>query len=336
MKQARGTLILFLVVAVLGALTFWDFHSEEKKNKAELENTRIFPLDTEKIKSVSIRHGKDALKLSKDGQWRLETPVADAVDEPAVKDFLRDLTTERFQNVAREGEGIDWKIFGLDEPMATISVEESEGRKVSVLISAKKNFEGNSLIRIEGENRVLVAPFTLHSWATKKALDFRDRRILRADVSGVNEIIFSGKERLRLRLLEGQWRAEGRDVEIEASRVREFLNTLVNNKADEFALEGKATPAKRKELGLFRPVASIELGFSDRRWKADFFRGQDKINYAEVSDPAFILKVPAFLLTRFEEMDINAFRNLKKPFEFSRDSVQLVSWSKGGKKTTFK
>lgn len=296
--KLKGRTILVLCLLLFGGYAFYDFQQDKKKEEKTMEEVRLLTVNFEQVNHVEIQKGESTIVLDRtvDG-WELTAPLKDLADSSVVDDFIKNTVPERVIEVAKEGEGIDWAMYGLDKPLATITFKTSANTQNVFEVSEKRNFEENVFARRDKENKVLVVNSVWQTRANKTVLDFRDRRFLRNKIASVDEVkLKNAKGLLEIKRVDGQWIIPGKkDIKLDQNKVREVLTAIADARASEI-LEGNT-----KSTGL-KNLFTMDLTLADKKWKAEVAQAKDKMIFANVSEPQFQLKMEAGALDRFINM----------------------------------
>lgn len=335
--KSKGTWILLGLVVVLGLYAYWDFDKEKKEKKREEEMAIFIPYPVDQVSEVYIEHKASKLKLVKDVDgWKLTEPIVDLADSPYTDDFVNSLTRERNIGVASEGEALDWKIFGLSDPQSKITVTNNAKQSTVLEFSEKRNFEGNPLMRKAGENKVYVGSAAWTGWLEKIPLQFRDKRFLRERIANIEGIEISNRHgQVKLHQKETTWfYSADESVKLDQNRVREILSQVSNAQAEDFLAEKKITEADRKKYELNKPKVKVKFKIKDKYWTAALSQilkpdqnknlNPEKLVYAEVSEPVFILKISNTVFEKLDGVTISSLRNKKIPFEFNAELAKKI------------
>lgn len=296
--KLKGRTILVLCLLVFGGYALYDFQQDKKKEEKNMEEVRLLTVNFEQVNDVEIQKGDEKIVLHRtvDG-WELTQPIKDRADNTEVDDFVKNTVPERVIDVAKEGSDIKWSVYGLDKPLGKITFKTTGGQQNVFEISDKRNFEENVFARRDGENRVLVINSVWQTRVKKTPLDFRDRRVLRKSIAGVDELrLKNAKGVLELKRADGQWTISGKkDLKLDQNKVRELLTTLADAKGADI-LEGKSRSTGLKSL------FTLDLKIDGKSWKADVGQAKDQAIYANVSEPDFQLKLEPGALDKFISM----------------------------------
>jgi hypothetical protein len=215
-----------------------------------------------------------------------------------VDSFLSQLENEKTAGVAKEGSGIDWKVFGLDPVKGYLEISASGQKQTQVAVSTKKNFEGMSFIRINSEDKVHLAGANWSQDLDRDSKSFRDKRLMRFDISEITTVKQIKKAPVwEIKLDKTQWvSGQKPDWDLDQKKIRNLLSKLNSIEAEDFVINQKPTPEdfKNYKVGKFEVKIEVQLkGTKDqpKKWTADFYRGDSDFSFVHVSDPEMILKI---------------------------------------------
>ncbi|MGE5087021.1 MAG: DUF4340 domain-containing protein [Bacillota bacterium] len=281
--KGRGLLVIALLI--FGGYAVYDYMKEQKAEQLKTEQSRLLTINFDQVDSIEISRPSDVILLKRtlDG-WNLESPVKDQADNTAADDLVKMAASEKILDVAKEGNDIDWAMYGLDKPMGTITFKNSAGQTNSFQIGSKSNFENNPFARRDKEQRVLVVN---SSWLTRvqnASIEYRDRRFFRHKMASIDELKLKNKKGLlEIARKEGQWSSVApKNVSLDQQKVRELIRGISNAKAAQF-VEGQLPKAS----SLF----VLDLKLDGKSWSAQVVQAESKKIYATVSDPQFKLEM---------------------------------------------
>ncbi|MBX3041542.1 MAG: DUF4340 domain-containing protein [Bdellovibrionaceae bacterium] len=335
----KSHLIAFLVVAALGGYLAYDLRSETKETERKEQEARLFAFPADQVNELTVTKGAETFTVarSEDG-WKIKAPFEDRADDFFTDDFVKRLAEEKIIGTAKSGEGIEWSVYGLDQPLGKFTLKLQNGQDKTLLVSGKKNFEQNSFARLEGDDRALIVNPAWVSHLDRTTLDFRDKRVLRAKIGDVRTLkVKTPKESFSLERTDNTWSVQGQTgIQLDQNRIRELLSMINETRAEDFKVTGTPTEAQRRTYGLNRPLVTIQARIGDdRNWSVEFARDSKAQEFAFVSDPAFVLGLEAGTLAKFENTTLDGLRDKKKPFDVSLDAAQKIHWQTPVKKTTF-
>lgn len=330
--KVKGRTILVLCLILFGGYALYDFQQDKKKEEKTMEEVRLLTVNYDQVNQVDIQKGDDKITLKRtvDG-WVLEAPLQDLADNTVVDDFVKNTVPERIIEVAKEGDGIDWALYGLDKPLGTITYKTSANTVNVFEISEKTNIEDNVFARRDKENKVLVLNSVWKSRVNKTALDFRDRRFMRHKIASVDFVkVKNSSGVVELQRVEGQWIVPSKkELKLDQNKVRELLTAIADARADEI-IEGS-----NKSKGL-KSLFSMELTLADKKWTAEVGQAKDLAIFADVSEPQFQLKMEAGALDKFIKLKVEDLKeqppeNEKKDIKADEDKQAMMASQKDKK-----
>lgn len=299
--KLKGRTILVLALLLFGGYAVYDYFHSKKTEEQKMEESRLLTVNFEQVDRFEVQKGdqKILLKRTVDG-WELQEPLKDLADNTEADDFVKSAVPERILEVAKEGNDIDWALYGLDKPLGKITFTTSAGAQNIFEISEKKNFEENVFARRDQENKVLVINSAWQNRVNKTVLDFRDRRFLRHKIASVDGLkLQNEKGVIELKLGDGKWAAPSKkDLKLDQNKVRDLLSVIASAKAAEI-LEGKAKASVPKHL------FTLDLSMADKKWRAEVRQAKDLLIYAQVSEPDFQMKMEAGALDKLIKMKLD-------------------------------
>jgi hypothetical protein len=318
MPKMKKTQFFAVVVAILVAATYYfEFYKSTRDEQKNAEESKVVSFPADQIHGLEVEnsHGKVVLVRDTDG-WTVVEPLKDWADNQFVEDVINGLTTEVSKETAAEGNVVQWTNFGLDKDFGKITFTNQQNRSMVIEVSQKKNFEGNSFLRRDGENRVLVSSSQWMMRAQATVMDFRDKRLFRGKIGSVEEISLKNiKDDFKVQLKEGHWQ-NPRDpaVKLDQNKIREILTSLNEIQAVDFLTS--LPPAEQK--------ANLTLKLKDKTWSGNLKQAADKMIYAQVTDPKFFLKMKPGQAEKFFDMTLASLRDRKEAFDFENLLVQKI------------
>lgn len=316
--KLKGRSILILCLIVLGSYTAYDIWKDEQKEQKKLTETKLMTLNFEQIHRLTIQRSQDKVLLERDETgWKLKEPLEDVADNNDVEDFIKSMVTERIFDVAKEGD-IDWALYGLKSPIGTLTLETNTGATQSFTVADKVNFEDKAFLRRDQEERVLLVNSLWQNRVRKTAIDFRQRRLLRANLAAVDELRIKNKSgEIWIQRIDGQWvNTKNRTVGLDQNKVREFLSDFAEARADE--IQDKSS-AKGKDL---KDLFSADLRLDDKKWSAKILQDKSFKIYALVSEPNFFMRMEPGALDRFINAKVSELEPDKAETPEQQDSQE--------------
>lgn len=340
MKHKSWAVIGSCALIAVG-FALYDFQSEKHEESQKAERAKLVPFNTDQINQVEILssdvataekkgdpllYNKIRLNRTVDG-WKLEEPIQEMADVNTAGDFVEGIATETASDILMENEDIDWKVFGLDEPRGQVTVQNNLGEKIVLFISSKRNYQGEAFIRRDQEKKVFLASSNWFGRLEKKFFDFRDKRLLRRSMSGIQSLTFSKDgQKLQLNYQDSKWTAAGHDDwKLDQNKVRDVLGLFNNAVITEFVKESAPNAEDLKKYGLAKPLVSYTLKFKDASdFTADVGVDKDKYYYVATSEPAHVVKVATADSSRFLNVKLDILRDRTQPFTLVKADVKKV------------
>lgn len=338
MKKISGSWILFILVVVLSAYTyFFEFYKKDQDEKKKAEDTKIFTLSKDQISQLEIRNasGKTVLERTVDG-WVVSEPLKDIADNEDVENFLGSLVDERTKDLVKEGDGSDDKAFGFGTESIFIGLKSSSGQSQEVEVSQQKNFEGNSFLRMKDQKKIYTGNPAWLNYAVKKADDFRDKRFLRARIAEASEIeIKNPAGEFKLISKDGKWQSSALATELlDQNRIRELLASLSDLKAQEILNSDHKERVTKPDVNI---KLKIKVKGEDSVWTGRMALAQDKKTaVAENSFPGQTVKLDKIGFDRFREISLLSLRDRRWPFEFDKTKIKNIEYGSTAKKSKLK
>ncbi len=198
--KTRTTLILFVLVLGLG---LWiKFYESKRPNTDEANRLAglVLDLDREKLTGLQIQNGETVIELRQsDGKWRLEAPIKDQADGPAVDQLISELQSWKREKtltattLAGEKDGL--AEYDLVKPKLRLKLLGPD-QPAEILFGKDAALEGRMYIRFADQQDALLVPQTVKDAIAKKPEDFRDRKL--------TEIAAADVTRLRLKTSAGE------------------------------------------------------------------------------------------------------------------------------------
>ncbi len=254
-----GRLIALAVVVLgLGAyILLVERHAPTTDEKKERQD-KVFPaLKRDRVTAITIEGPAGRFVLKKEsGEWRLEAPVADLADESAVSSVLTSLADLRAERTLPVAE-VKLADYGLAPPKLTVTLGDDQGGTFTLKFGSELPLGATRAALASGEKVLLVSKWVgselerdLSRWRSTELV-----RLLSTDVASLSMQAADGG-RVALARAGGVWtltepiadladreRVEGLLGDLNAARIREFLDT----------------PANLVELGLEPPRASLTV-----------------------------------------------------------------------------
>lgn len=196
--KLKNTLLLLLLA--MGAFAYIWFVDRHQKGTRELEadSTLVAAIDRDQIDAIDIRSTEGKIDLRKDekGAWNIVEPVKDRADAMAIAQLFTE--AESLRHVARideKGKGLSkerLKEFGLNEPTAKLRLA-GKGKPIELQWGKDAATEGRQYLKLDGSGIVYVVGGPLKATLTRRADEFRDRKLGDLQAAQVEKVTIKTK-----------------------------------------------------------------------------------------------------------------------------------------------
>lgn len=329
MKFSKTLLFAIVTAFVIAGIYIFDYRAGQ--NKEKLEQAFILDGDTAQINYVQIMKSdmKIALQKSMTG-WALFEPIQDSGNDDNVEQFLESLSRSRQISVVKDSvqplTDAELKPFGLDNPAAEFNFKTNLGKSKIVTVGNLKNFEGNSYIRINSDNRVLLAEPIWYIQAQNTLIHYREVKLYRSKLANVIKVrVRSLRDDFELSLTDGKWYESKKNYGLDQNKVRELLKNISNSNIVEYVFEGEPSTALVKEKGLDKNVVTLDLATEDSSWSVTFNLSQsERALYALTERPTFVVKVDPVAWETFGNLALDQLRDRTSALTFKPEEVQKI------------
>lgn len=341
--MTKGTLLVASLIALSGSYLAWDFYSESKE-KSDLENEkRIVLFPQEQIqKFVITNQGRNLVLERSEMGWDLQEPLIDQADFEEVESYISAAANDRVIAVVDEGDEVSWQRYGLSQPTLSIEFFNNAGSSRKVWVSELTNFEGHSYARIDEEKRVVTVNSSWFSKSQKTALDFRDKRILKRKLAGIDDLLIKNKNGFfNLQNAEGLWSLQQHPSwMIDQERSREVVKQLADSRALDILFESNETLNQSgkehwKNYGLDRPDAELVATFAGEPWSLRFAQKNKEDFYVWTSEPDRIYRVDLKAFSIFKNLIAADLRDHKLPFKAIEGEIVKINFQTELKQMVF-
>src|SRR3954454_11631622 len=133
--KPKGLLIAVVLLAVLGAPTWWSNKTQADKSKTPDTATKLLTIPDDQFQEIKIKKVTDELLDLKreNGKWRVAAPKPMAADQDAAGSLTSTLANLNADKVV-EDKATDLKQYGLDMPTLDVQVVRKDGKTDHLLI----------------------------------------------------------------------------------------------------------------------------------------------------------------------------------------------------------
>ncbi len=306
--KLKGIMGMVIVLLALGSVYFYEIRKEKSLKMVEERQKKVFNIERSQIASIEIYEtGKEPIKIERDGDWKIKSPVNTKVDMVELERYLNTLDTTYMSRVIVEKEE-NLHEFGLNEPQAKISITGHSGKE-TLLIGSPVPAEFAYYAKKEGEDRVFVVDDHKIKDLTKDLFTFRYKRLVELKPQEVEGVFIKTRSfELELKRGEGGWGGiEGLDGE----KVDLLLGRILWAQAKKVARESKEDLSS---FGLVEPdlVLKIRSGHREESIKIGIRQlGDEKSVYGESDTLGCIFEMPSWIAEYIPKDISNLLRDRK-------------------------
>ncbi|MCS7048266.1 MAG: DUF4340 domain-containing protein [Verrucomicrobiae bacterium] len=181
--NARTTLILAIVVALVGAFVWWDYKKGTPTDKRREQSRRLTNLKSDQVTRLELIFTNQTIVLEKkNNRWYLLEPIAYRADSGTVNSMLDGLEfAEKKRTLsAEEVAGLDRNELGLVNPRLQVAWQTSTGRRV-LRLGGETPTGDAFYAQFDGQPEVYIAEEYLFDRLNRTVNDLRDRTVLDFD-----------------------------------------------------------------------------------------------------------------------------------------------------------
>lgn len=344
MKQLRSTGILVVLVAIVaGYAYFGEYQGKIHKEAVKLESKKIIPFSLEDTYKFSVKTPTQDFTFKKEGsQWFMENPVRDNASFAAVQGYLSQFGQEVFEDVVAEGPDLNFSIYGLNNKDPSDKINQvsftvrgkTTDETISIEVGSVTALEGKSYIRLNGQNRVLLAGFFWGQQFQKDMRDLRERNFVPPDFKVTKIEVdnnIGNKEKMTFEQKDGKWILdELKTMDPDQVAIDDIYYQVKNLKSLQVFREEKK-PQDLARMGLNDPELKIHVYGQEKDSKdakvIDLVFSKDLMgqSYGTSSDRKGIFSLNPLILKPFTK-EVSDFRDKKKPLGFDLADVSQVEY----------
>ncbi|MBC7420160.1 MAG: DUF4340 domain-containing protein [Bdellovibrio sp.] len=340
--KIKTTVLLGAATMTLAlAAYFFDHKKQEIKSQKQDADSQIIYFNLDQINMFEIQKKKEKIVLQKsENGWTLLEPIQDRADNTQVEDLLKTLTTEKMITFAKESETLtaaDLKEFGLDVPAAVYVFKNNAGKSEKISVGTQKNFEGNSFLRIDSDNRVLVAGANWLAKADNNLLYFREKRLYRGNLGDITLVIVKSlQDKFELKRVDNVWAATGHEFLLDQNKVREMLRRISETSIQEYVFEGEPSANVLKEKGLIKSPVELHLNAAESTWAVSMNQNEkERALFALTDRPTSFVRLDITEWEFFGNLSLDSLRDRTTLTRFSLDEVRKVYFKSDNKEVSF-
>ncbi len=266
--KTRTTLFLLGLVLALGLwIKLYESQGPNTEEAKRLAGS-VLDFERENLEGIEIQNGEETIVLRRrEGKWRLDAPIDDQADVPAVQTLISDLESwQKDETISADEIRADkarLTEYDLVKPKLRLKLL---GPKMppEILFGKDAALEGRMYVRFENAREVFLVRQTVKNDIAKKPEDFRDRKL--------TEIATAQVARLVLKTAVGEMEVQksGADWEIvkplraraDNEKIGDLIAQITSARIEQFVADdgGDLQP-----YGLAEPRGSITLFTGDEK-----------------------------------------------------------------------
>lgn len=264
--KTKTTLILLGIVLALG---LWiKFYESKKPNTEEAQRRaqNVVNFDREKLEGIQIQNGEEKIELRRsNGKWRLEVPIKDQADGPAVESLLSDLENwekdETISDKEIEADKARLAEYDLVKPKLRLKLLGKD-LPPEILFGKDAALEGRMYVRFEDAKETFLVRQTVRNDIAKKPEDFRDRKLTDSTTAQVTRVV--------LKTQAGEMEAQKQDdfweivkplrARADSQKIGDLVAQVTSARIQQFVADDRGD---LQPYGLMEPRGSITLFTAD-------------------------------------------------------------------------
>jgi hypothetical protein len=335
-KNKKTLIFAGAVILAAAAVYFFDYKAEQDKLKEQ--QAEILNYDLNQISFVQVVKPKEKIGLQKsETGWALLEPVQDKADDDAVETLLKQIVDERQISVVKKSEKDfsqeDLKEFGLDVPALVFNFKNNLGNTRKISVGSVKSYDGNSYLRVDSENKIILATPFWYAQVEKEMIFYREKKLYRHALVQVNKIkIKSLQEEFELFYKNNQWQSSQNSMVLDQNKVRDILKKLSETNIEQYLFEGEPSVKLVEEKGLNAAPVRLELFTDSTSWAVSLnLKTEDKALYGLTERPTFLVKVDLGAWETFGNITLDSLRDRTTALAFNLNEVKKIYYKENEK-----
>jgi len=321
----RITISLAILLAlVVGYIYLVDRPQAQRAEQAK----RLIQLSSADITTISLVSSKGEVGLARRDatHWDVTRPVHVPAASFAVSSLLDSITGVVPQRTL--GSGGNLGEYGLDKPVAQITLGTAKGQTVTLEIGKPSAVGSTSYARLQPGGKVYQIDTSTNDALAKTATDLRQKTVAdfaNADVQKVRIVSLAGTLTVT-RLGADRWQIDGpRTWPADDFKITDLFFPLTTSEAKVFHDGATALAA----YGLDHPAATVDLTLRDRPEPLRILLTQrGKITYATVPGTPTVLELDASVLGKLTPDPLSLVSRRVLPY--NAQNLTSVVWRRGG------
>lgn len=183
-----------LLLIVLGGLAFWAYRVRTGDTVVRETGPELPDLERDQIAAIEITRAgsEEAIRLERrDDAWQVTQPIEVAADQSAVSTALDKLDELEMVGIAASNPSFHERLEVDAEHGVRVVARDADGDTlIDMWLGAFR--AGNTMVRLEGEDRVFSVRGSIKFAFNKELRDWRDRSILELEADDVREVAWAG------------------------------------------------------------------------------------------------------------------------------------------------
>ncbi len=208
--KSRSTILLLLIAGGIFAYIKFVDSNQLSTLDAQREAKKVVSLDRDKVNSITIKNADGAIELRKrdNDVWMLEGPVKDRASSMVIAGLFTTAEFLNFDAVIGADKPVskdELKDYGLASSETRITFGGGE-KPVELLFGKDAAIEGKLYVKVADDKKVFVISNELKKQISKKADEFRDRKLTDLTTAQVNKVVIkSAAGEIELEKKNGHW-----------------------------------------------------------------------------------------------------------------------------------
>jgi cbb3-type cytochrome oxidase subunit 3 len=343
MKFKKTITLAAVVFGLLLAVYYFDYRKEEKVETQKEADSQILNFDENQVNMLEIVKKDEKIVLHKSEKgWALLEPIQDKADNDQIEELIKTIVDEKMLATAKESSHLlteeELKEYGLDQPLAVYNIKNNLGQSKRITVGTQKNFEGNSFLRVDSENKVYVGNSVWFNKAENKLIYYRDKRLYRdmlADITGIK--VVSLRDHFELKRKGTLWTSPQFDHVLDQNKVREAMRKISETMIQDYVFDGEPSAALIAEKKLADTPIHIEFTTADTSWSVNINMSEEENAVFALTDrPTRLVKLDTTSWEFFGNLNLDALRDRTSLTRFSLENVKKLYVKYKNKEMSFK
>lgn len=330
MKNFRTPLILFVVLAALSGVAYWDEWKTKTEDESKKTENKLFSFDANAINEIELSYldneKPETIKLFKEGEsWQIIAPVKTKAEKDEITNLVKNVREYSFEKKVTDDKN-KWGEFGLDQPRVKI-VLKAAGSPFEFSLGSKAPVGYSTYVAIGPDNStVFMGSQYIDLAVSKKLFDLRQKNFaeLAWDKLSTFEFQRPGQPHVALTKSEKGWQLNAKEKadEEELKNLVSALNTeIVASFLDQPSEEmQKAFAPNNKATQIIAKLSWLEEGGEK---KSLTFLSNNNELYAAYDPSQQIFRLNSAFKQRLAKDAINF--QYRRIFSFSPENISSVT-----------